>query len=164
MAHWTKPNHNMVAEYQASSMPFVTSSQTSEVDSSTPTSIHFPGVTRWMQITNTGDADLRIGFTSNGVQSKGATTGSNAVDGVDLSDNLGYAKGAGKADHANYYLLKAPSTSTHESTVRWEIKCNKVFFLADSGDTDFTMIAGITNIPNDGFVHLSGSNGYRGVG
>ena len=62
MAHWTKPNHNMAAEYQCSSIPFVTSSQSDEVGATTPVQVSFPGVTRWVEIRNTGGQDLKIGI------------------------------------------------------------------------------------------------------
>lgn len=67
MSNWPKPHHGMVAEYQASGIPFVTSSASGEA-ATTPIQIKFPYVTRWVQVFNTDtNGDLRVGFTQNGV-------------------------------------------------------------------------------------------------
>lgn len=161
MGHWVKPNHNMVAEYQGAGMPFVTASNGSaEVpNSGSPVSVSFPGVTRWLEIRNTGDQNLLVGFSANGVTGKGAVTGSNPVDGRALSGTPG-SEPAAQGNHKNYFVLPGG-----ESTGRWELKASSVFFYCDNGDgTDFAIAAGITNIPVSSFVHLSGSEGYRGVG
>jgi hypothetical protein len=153
--YWQKPNHNMVGEYQGSGMPFVTSSQVAEVTAAgNPIRIHFPGVTRWFEVRNTGTGHLKVGFTSNGVQSLGATTGSifPSVQKATAKDNI--------ADHTNYFLLQSGS-----STGRWELKTDQIW-LDHGGDgaTDFSVIAGITNIPKDQYVILSGAEGFGGVG
>lgn len=137
MSHWPKPHHGMVSEYQASGVPFVTSSQANEVGGTTPVSVTFPFVTRWVIIHNTdktaGDA-LRFGFTSNGVK---------------------------KSPDANYFLL-----NDGEITPRLEVKCSQIWFLADDGSkpASFSVIAGLTNVPVDQFFVVSGSNGVGGVG
>jgi hypothetical protein len=57
----------MVSEYQASGVPFVTSSASNEIGT-TAVKVSFPFVTRWIQVFNTDSTDaLRLGFTSNGV-------------------------------------------------------------------------------------------------
>ena len=158
MAYWTKPNHNMSAEYQCSSIPFVTSSAADEVDDTTPVSVHFPGVTRWLEIRNTGAGDLKIGFTQNGILGTGAVSGS-------MLPSITKASGGQlTANHANYFTLPTAAAGKPTSTTRWELKTNKIWFICSSGTTDFTLIAGITNIPNDHFTQLSGSAGYDGVG
>ena len=158
MAHWPKANHNFVAEYQGSSIPFVTSSVADEVGATTPIEVRFPGVTRWLEVRNTGAKDLKVGFTSLGVQGKGAVSGS-------LRPGTTPASAEQRtAHHANYVIIPTAGTGEPAVSSRWELKTNTVFFLAASVTTDFTLIAGITNIPNDGFVKLSGSLGYDGVG
>ena len=67
MSHWPAPHHGMVSEYQASGVPFVTSSAAGEAQT-TPIQVTFPYVTRWVQVFNTDiNGDLRVGFTQNGV-------------------------------------------------------------------------------------------------
>tara|TARA_E500000331_G_scaffold345162_1_gene382403 strand:- start:1123 stop:1635 length:513 start_codon:yes stop_codon:yes gene_type:complete len=170
MAYWTKPNHTFVAEYQQSSLPFVTSSVgTGEVTNvaTAVVSISFPGVSRWVEIRNVGAGDLRVGFTANGVIGKGGVTGSNPIDGQALPVVAGYAKQREEqGNHANYFLLSASNDSTAgQNTCRWEIKTTKLFFSAHTSTaTDFSVIAGITTVPKGHFVDLSGSAGFRGVG
>ena len=165
MAHWTKPNHTFVAEYQQSCLPYVTSSNGSdEVKDDATTKITFPGVTRWIEVRNTGQQTLRIGFTAAGVESKGGVTGSNPISGKGAP--VGYASADyEKATHANYFLLPKGTLETdYPSTGRWELKCTELYFRGGSGDTDFTVVAAITTVPDDHFVLLSGSSGFRGVG
>jgi hypothetical protein len=125
----------MVSEYQASGVPFVTSSQANEV-TTTPVQITFPFVTRWIQVFNTdstaGDT-IRLGFTSNGVKS---------------------------VTNANYLIL-----SGGQSTDRLELKCAEVWFRQHGANpASFTLIAGLTNVPPNQFFTMSGSNGVAGVG
>ena len=68
MSNWPAPHHGMVSEYQASGIPFVTSSAANEVGGS-PIQVSFPYVSRWVQVFNTGGNTMRVGFTSNGVSS-----------------------------------------------------------------------------------------------
>jgi len=135
MSNWPSPHHGMVSEYQASGVPFVTSSATNEVGTS-PISVSFPFVTRWIEVFNTDStaADtLRIGFTNNGVSSN---------------------------PNANYFILSGGQT-----TGRLELKCNQVWFRQHGGSpTSFTLIAGLTNVPQNQFFVMTGSNGVAGVG
>ena len=135
MSNWPTPHHGMVSEYQASGVPFVTSSAANEVNS-TPVSVTFPFVTRWVQVFNTDSASahtLRVGFTSNG------------VSGVET---------------ANYIVL-----SGGQATARMELKCNQLWFLKHgSSATSFSVVAGLTNIPQNQFFNVTGSNGVAGVG
>jgi len=50
---------NNVGSYQVSGMPYA-------IDPSS-TEINFPFVTRWVRITNTGSAEVKVGFSANGV-------------------------------------------------------------------------------------------------
>lgn len=134
------PHHGMVSEYQASGIPFVTSSQANEV-STTPIKVSFPYVTRWVQVANanlTAGDDLRVGFTQNGVSS---------------------------APNANYFVLKGGPTNT--SMPRWEVKCTELWFVRHgSADTSFSVMAGLTNVKAGSFPVLTGSLplGAAGVG
>jgi len=53
-----------VGSYQVSGMPFATGT----VNCTTATKITFPYVTRWIYIDNSGNTDLRVGFSQAGVQ------------------------------------------------------------------------------------------------
>lgn len=100
-----KPNHNAVAEYLQSGIPYVTSSHVLGADE--VVQVSFPTVSRWFVVHNTdhggGNHALRIGFTENGV---------NGVNG------------------RNYYLLHA-----EEQTSRFEIKTKDVFVRGPNGST-----------------------------
>ena len=58
-----KPGLGNAASYQVSGKPFATGS----LDATTPVQIDFPSVTRWVQITNTDNAAVKVGFSLNGV-------------------------------------------------------------------------------------------------
>lgn len=134
---WGPPSHNFVAEYQQSSIPFVTSSATNEVGGTNPVRVSFPYVTRWVVIHNknkTQTDTIRFGFSSNGVM---GTSG------------------------RNYFEIDGS-----ETTMRLEVKCREIWFLADDGSKPcgFTVLAGLTNVPSKDFPVLTGSNGIAGVG
>ena len=82
MSTWPKPGLGMVGEYQRSGLPFVTSSNGAELKTADGNviQISFPRVTRWFEVrgldASDATAELRIGFTNNGVRGKGAVTGS----------------------------------------------------------------------------------------
>ena len=132
-----KPNHNSAVEYQGSCVPFVTSSAVG-TDS---IRIGFPRVTRFIVVSNRDASNtLSFGFTDNGINGpKGpySKTGTNA----------------------NYFTLAAG-----QMTDRLEIKCDCIFIKGSDASTDFSIMAGITNVPHDGFLNLTGSNGWQGVG
>lgn len=100
-----KPNHNSVAEYLQSGIPYVTSSHT--LGANEVVQVSFPTVSRWFVVHNTdhggGNHTIRIGFTENGV---------NEVNG------------------RNYYLLHA-----EEQTARFEIKTKDVFVRGPNGSS-----------------------------
>jgi len=164
MSQWVKPNHNFVPEYQASGLPFVTSSNLSgEVASAgNPIKIDFPGITRWFEVHNHGTGNLRVGFTELGVKGQGAVSGSNPVDGYDFAPRTGatYPKQQ-QANHNNFFVV--PASGSFQT--RWELKTDQIWISHHSdGNTDFSVIAGITNIPVQNFLPLTGSVGIRGVG
>jgi hypothetical protein len=140
---------NYVPAYQSSGVPFVTSSGGSTV-SSTPQKVTFPFVTRFFQITNTGPADLRIGFSYNGVQGTGGSVSGSTHERV--------------GDHANYFVL-GTSGSSGGGTTRLELRCTNVWVRSDnSQSTGFTLVAGLTGVKPQQFPQLTGSNGFVGIG
>ena len=63
------------------------------------------------------------------------------------------------ASNANYFTLAAG-----QMTDRLEIKCDGLFIKGSGAGTDFSIIAGITNVPKHGFLSLTGSDAWQGVG
>jgi len=145
----TGPSWNFAPEYQSSGTPFVTSSRDGSIATDTVYTVKFPTVTRWVQIRNTGTGNLKVGFTSNGVQGKGASVSGSAAE--------------QSAENRNYYIIPSASNSD-SSTVRWELRCDKLFFQAKDAATSFSLIAGLTNIRPAQFFKLTGSLGFQGVG
>ena len=149
MANWTSPHHNFAPEYQCSGQPFVTSSADGEITDSANAGhkIVFPFVTRWVIVTCTdGSNGLKIGFTQNGVDSKGASISGSYDERT-------------PANHANYFTL-----GTEKTTHRLELKCTEMYFRGNGGVSDFSLIAGLTNVPPSQFYTMTGSNGFQGVG
>jgi hypothetical protein len=166
---WPEPGLNFTPEYQRSGTPYVTASNGAEVNSTTPTKIAFPRVTRWIEITpftNSGAGYLKVGFTSNGVLSRGAVTGSYFreydEDGDVKFSTTSPAPNAFEqsATARNYLIIPAASTTP---SVRLELACTDLFFLTDASTCGFSVVAGLTNIPSTDLI-LSGANGNYGVG
>jgi len=134
--NWATPGAGHVPEYQVSAIPYVTSSVASEIGT-TPLRVAFPRVTRFIQVTNIGQHDIRLGFTANGVNA---------------------------AETANYTVIHAPSGSTQ----RLELRCTEIWFRSNgpSHPTGFSVVAGLTTIPNKNFPEMTGSSGgiYGGIG
>jgi len=63
--HYAPPGHGMVSEYQASGVPFVSSS--ASMVNTTVEKFTFPYVSRHITIFNSGSTPVRVGFTENGV-------------------------------------------------------------------------------------------------
>ncbi len=131
---WPEPGPSSVPDYQVSAIPWLTSSTVA----TTAVQLTFPMTTRWIEVSNTGYNELRIGFTQNGVE------------------------GAGGGPGAAYYTLGGPSGSTS----RWEIRCSKLFVQSQAGGTSYTVAAGLTGIPSRYFEGITGSLGraYSGIG
>lgn len=55
---------NNVGSYQVSGIPYLSGG----IDATSGASLTFPYVTRWIQITNSGSADLLYGYSENGAQ------------------------------------------------------------------------------------------------
>jgi len=164
---WPTPGLNFTAEYQRSGIPFVTSSLSQEVNATTPVRISFPRVTRWVEIVpfnNDAAAYLKCGFTSNGVISAGAVTGSYFVE----YDDDGDVKFNTTIPEPSAYEMSATARNwfalpVAQSSVRLEVACTDLFILTNASVCDVSVIAGLTNIPASDLV-LSGANGNYGVG
>ncbi len=167
---WPKPSIGMVGEYQKSGTPFVTASNSAEVTTSAPIQISFPRVTRWVEVSTfatSGCSYLRIGFTENGIQNKGAVTGSVPVGApvggspefmVPKPTPSTYEK---SATAKNWFAIPASAGSQSH---RLEIACTDLFIMAGDGTSvGVSVMAGLTNIERDQ-LNLTGSQGYYGVG
>ena len=137
------PGANFVPAYEMSVGSTITAD---------PQKIKFPFVTRFFQITNTGAADLRIGFSRNGILGNGgAVSGSSYETG-------------GPARCKNYFVL-GTSGSTGGGTTRLELRCKELYLMRDGSlNTGFTLVAGLTGISSQQFPILTGSDGFRGIG
>ncbi len=155
------PGISFAPAYEVSGVPYVTSSAAKEVGS-TAVRVSFPFVTRWLEIVNTGTEELRIGFTKNGVEGKGAATlpddvifsgsKSEEVDNVAVNGRKNFFILAGSGSSGNYM-----------GRARWELRCSDVFFASQGVGTSFSICAGLTTIPRDS-LNLTGSQGFLGVG
>jgi len=93
-----------------------------------------PYVTRHFTVFNSGSTAIRVGFTENGVNSE---------------------------PDANYFLVRGDSESP-----RLEIKCQNVFVRKDEGTSPskVSVVFALTNVTQDRFFSVTGSNGVDGVG
>ncbi len=129
-----------VGSYQVSGVPYLTGA-TAPISSSTPVEIVFPEVTQRIIISNTGLADLRIGFSANGVKNTN-----------------------------NYYVLHQHdgTTSSDYSKIDLKVKVSSIFLLSNSGSTTTSVriAAELTNIDRNLLLHSgpSGSNWSGSVG
>jgi hypothetical protein len=152
-----KSGPNFVPSYQTSGVPFVTASARGEVPSNasssgdpTPIEIKFPFVTRFFHVTNTGEHDLRVGFTATGVKDPAGREADDDITG------------------RNYFIV--PSWRKHSGSgvaPRLEIRCTSLFFLVEGASAavgDFTLLAGMTGIEGSSFPVITGSNSFTGVG
>lgn len=132
-----------VGSYQVSGIPYVTGA-TAPVSSSTPVEIVFPDVTQRIIVSNTGLADLRVGFSANGVKNTN-----------------------------NYFVIHQHdgTTSSDYSKVDLRVKVSSIFLLSNSGSTTTTVriAAELTNIDTNllaksGPTGLPNWSGSVGVG
>ena len=139
--HYPKANHNHAAEYQVSGIPYVTSSASDEVTTTTAVVHRFPYVTQWVKVINQDTAHtLYVGFTEAGVRA------SPTANRFALSPQSG--------DYNN------PNAATDIIHVR----CKELWFLGADNSCGFTIIAGLTNAKSREFPTLTGSDGFEGVG
>jgi hypothetical protein len=148
-----RPGPNYVPEYQVSGIPFVTKSIGHEVQDS-PIKLEFPHVTQWVVIRNLANSgsDMRVGFTSNGVQGGGGISGSYSA---------GDAEGPQtNAQSRNYFIVPG-----NTQTPRMHLRMKDLYFIRDgSANSTFTVIAGLTTVHRELFPVLTGSDGFEGVG
>ena len=117
-----KAGLSQVGQYQASGVPYATSSLAVPASSSAPITVSFPRVTKFFTVYNTAStassppALLRVGFSALG------TTGS-----------------AGGGTN-NYFVLSPGSSYTAE------IKVSKLFLLGHTVASSASVIAGLTGI------------------
>ena len=109
-----------VPSYQASAVPFLTSSLVVPVSTSEPIEINFNTVTRFITVTNTNSVDdpnypLRFGFSRNGIKG---------------------------VENNNYIVLN------NGDSYEGELRVTKVFLLSDSPvySSSGSIIAGLTDI------------------
>ena len=128
---FVSPREGYVPSYQISAKPWATGSLAL---STSATELSFPYVTRWVQVINTGGNDVRVGFSENGVNGN-------------------------PASNSNYFILEtAAATAAEASSTRLELRCKSIFVRADSGTSEVSVIAGLTDI-KDLNAKLSGSEG-----
>jgi hypothetical protein len=131
-----------VGSYQVSGIPYLTGA-TAPVSSSTPVEIVFPDVTQRIIVSNTGLADLRIGFSANGVKNTN-----------------------------NYYVLHQHdgTTSSDYSKIDLRVKVSSIFLLSNTATpTSASVLAELTNIDTNllaksGPTGLPNWSGSVGVG
>lgn len=169
-SNWPGPGLGSVAEYQVSSQPYITSSNGAEVGDTNPVRISFPCVTRWFEIrpfANSGANYLKVGFTENGVKSKGAVTASIPTgiydsagnpEHIDVQPTPNAYEQSGTAK--NWFVVPVNATAP---AVRYELATTDIFLLTDGSTCGFSIVAGLTGIKR-GELSLSGSNGFYGVG
>ena len=131
MAQWSSSNWTNGDEYTCSGTPFVTGSHSTAA-------LEFPRVTRWIKVFNhnTNAAHtMKVGFTANGVASKG-----DQVNGTGLAE-------------AHYIHLAGD-----KDTGQLELRCTEIFVAAGTAnDVNFTVLAGLTNIPPRNMFQMTGS-------
>ena len=122
-------NEGYVPAYQASAVPYITSSLISNGQTQV---IQFQNVTRFFNVQNVGTVttdEIAVAVTE-----RGLTTG-------------------------NYFTLG------QGVSFRDELRTTRLYISCSSGTSvRYQVIAGLTNIPSNQFLLLTGSNGHQGVG
>tara|TARA_R110002020_G_scaffold441334_2_gene652064 strand:- start:635 stop:1051 length:417 start_codon:yes stop_codon:yes gene_type:complete len=105
---------NHTPAYQVSGRPFASADK----DAQNAVSVDFPYVTRWVQITNTGPNEVRVGFSEIGVSG------------------------------SNYFRLQGSgSIRGHSSTERLELKITQLWLYSPAKATSIDVSAGLTTVP-----------------
>jgi len=134
----SKADPNYVPNYQLAAIPFVTSSAAGEVKNGSTTEIHFPFVTKYLKINNTGAEPLKVGFTNTGVSAAAGTAAS------------------------NFFII--PNAAAGDVCIQeFDVRCKSIFFRSTTNTTDFSLFAGLTPIGSGSFPELSSANGFEGV-
>ena len=131
---WPQPGPSDVASYQLSAIPWLTSSTAPNGSSM---EISFPNTTRWIEVMNTSNKAIRVGFTQNGVNANPATG-------------------------AHYFTV--PHSGTQMA--RWELRCSKIYLRGEGASATFSLAAGLSPVASHYFEAMSGSLGgvYGGIG
>jgi hypothetical protein len=136
MGNWVSNNWTNSDEYAASGTPFVTGSHGIIDLGTTVKKIVFPRVTRWIQIYNhtpTVGHAMKVGFTANGTADTAPP---------------------GETDTEAHYIY----IPGNKETGRLELRCTELFVAATTSDrVNFTIVAGLTNIPPKNFFIMTGS-------
>ena len=146
MAHWASSNWSSADEYECSGTPFVTGTN-GVVDLTTSVQkISFPRVTRWVQIwnhTTTVAHAMKVGFSANGVKG-----------------TAGHCSGSTWTSPESHFIYVAGGTQGMNTTGRLELRCTELFVAATTSDrVNFTVLAGLTNIPPKNMFKMTGSVG-----
>ncbi len=120
-----------VGSYQVSGIPYVTGA-TAPISSSTPVEIVFPEVTQRIIVANTGLADLRVGFSANGVKNTNNYYVVHQHDGTITSD---YAKIDLRVKVSSIFLLSNSGATTTSVRVAAELTNIDTNLLDKSGPT-----------------------------
>ena len=120
-----------VGSYQVSGIPYLTGA-TAPVSSGTPVEIVFPEVTQRIIVANTGLADLRIGFSANGVKSTNNYYVLHQHDGTINSD---YSKIDLRVKVSSIFLLSNSSSVTTSVRIAAELTNIDTSLLTRSGPT-----------------------------
>ena len=168
---WPKVGPNNVPSYQMSGIPFVTSSAANEVPgvesdaahSPEPIKVSFPHVTKFITIRNTDDNnELRVGFSVRGMFAPNERLPA-SLQGGGASATKPLIHGE---DNRNYFILPNAGTAGQSDTITIDVRCKEIYFLSNTVNSDptasgqsseFSLIAGLTNIPSSQFPILTGS-------
>lgn len=146
MAHWASSNWSSADEYECSGTPYVTGTNGSIDLGQTVQRITFPRVTRWVQIWNhtaTISHGMKVGFSANGIKG-----------------TAGHCSGSTNGPPESHYIYVAGNTSTMSTTGRLELRCTELYVAASSANrVNFTVLAGLTNIPAKNMFKMTGSMG-----
>jgi|TARA_B100000900_G_scaffold411216_1_gene430476 hypothetical protein len=105
---------NHTPAYQVSGRPFASAG----TDAQNATKVDFPFVTRWVQVINTSDHDVRVGFSEIGVSG------------------------------SNYFTLQSSgSVRGNSSTDRLELKITQLWLYSPTKSTSIDVVAGLTTVP-----------------
>lgn len=71
---------------------------------------------------------------------------------------IGFTENGLKPSNSNFFILSG------SESFGGDIRVSKVFLSGSSGTTSFSIIGGLTFIPERNMIQLTGSNGFGGVG
>lgn len=137
--NYPKPGPNSVPSYQMSGIPYVTGSGLGSENLNEITRFDFPYVTKFLTFSNnTTGEELFVAFSSGGMAGLPSDPG-----------------------------IKHVFTVPGISTVNLEVRCKSIF-LKTSAAIQWSVCAGLTNIPSSEFPILTGSIGgesaFEGIG